>query len=185
MIIWILFNASFRLRLISDSTKYRTDHVKLEGELRHLRFLKQSLGFAGLSKDDKSLITTQLSEVEKQCEDKKLKLNEMVAKLMETNYWPLLRAPDIQRVEEKYEDLKKIVTDLKDVVTKVNNDLRLIVADRNLGGAPGEQAMDVDQRPAKRRRIDDDEEIGVFQGGIQGHTTEEFEQISDRLMNLE
>jgi hypothetical protein len=181
-------NASLRLRLFSDSTKHRTEHVKLESDVRFKRRLKQSSGFASLSEDDKLLLTNEISDLETKCESKKQELNTTVAKLMETNYWPVLQPPDIIEAEKKYQDLKNVVTELKDAVTKVNGDLEFIVANLNLSrtsGAQGEQAMDVDRRPTKRRRVDDDEEIGVFSSNGQGYTTEEFENIRDSVANLE
>jgi hypothetical protein len=145
----------------------------------------QSFGFATTNDDDKLLITTRISELEEQCENKKQEFNTVIVKLMETNYWPVLQAPDMSGAEEKYQDLKKVVTELKDVVTKINGDLHLIITDRNLdrqSGDQGEPAMDGSRRPAKRRRVDDSEEIGVFQDGS---TFEEFENIRDGLANLE
>lgn len=184
----VLHNASLRLRLFSDSTKHRTEHVKLESELRFKRQLKESSGFANLSEDDQLLLTTEISDLERQCESKKQELNTTIAKLMETNYWPVLQPPDINGAEKKYQDLKNVVAELKDAVTKVNGDLEFISANLNLGrtsGAQSEQAMDVDRRPTKRRRVDDNEEIGVFSSNGQGYTTEEFENIRDSVVNLE
>lgn len=125
-----------------------------------------------------------MSELEKQCEDKKQQFDAAIAKLMETNYWPVLQPPDMSGAEEKYQDLKKVVTELKDVVTKINGDLQLIFADRKLSrfGDQGEQAMDASHRPAKRRRVDDGEDIGIFRGG---YTSEEFDNLRDSLVNLE
>jgi hypothetical protein len=145
----------------------------------------QSVGYANTNEDDKTLINARVSELEEQCKDKKQEFNTMIVKLMETNFWPVLQAPDMSGAEEKYQDLKKVVTELKDVVTKINGDLQLIVADQNLDRKSGdldEQAMDGSRRPAKRRRVDDNEEIGVFQDG---YTSEEFENIRDGLANLE
>lgn len=177
-----------RIKLISESEKHRRECDKLEAEVRYMQRLKQSTLSIGLDEDEKSLITTQLPELQKQWEDKKLELNAMVGKLMETNYWPVLHPPDLLGAEAKYQELEKIVIDLKDVVTKVNDDLRLIVSDQNLGMASsdqGEQAVNVDQRPSKRRRVDDNDEIGIFQDGGQGYAVEEFTLIRDSLENLE
>jgi len=179
------FNAYFVRRLISESQKHSKEHGKLETELRSMQRIKQSQRFATLGEDEQSLIINQISALEKQCEDKTLKLSGTITKLMETNYWPVLHPPDMQGAEAKYLEIKKIVTDLKDVVTKVNSDLRLLVADRNLSKSTGEQTMDVDQRPSKRRRVDDDDEIGVFPGGGQGYRAEELNLVRDSLENLE
>jgi hypothetical protein len=175
--------------LIADYETHYKEHVKLENELRIKRRLAQRPRFVALSGDDQSYITTDDTKLEKQREDKKAEMYTTLAKLMETNFWPVLNPPDMHGAEQKYRDLKKVVTDLKDVVTEVNGDLQLIVADRNLGKASGELSnqaiIDVDRRPAKRRRVDEDEEMGVFQDSGQGFTVEEFNRIRDRLENLE
>lgn len=152
--------------------------------------MKNSAAFLDFPEEEKADIQHLLAKNERQSMERRTELEMTVARLMTTNFWPVLNPPDMQGAEERYHNLKEVVTELRDVVTEVNQGLTALVADRNAKAAlelasMSEQSldMDVDRRPLKRRRMDEGAKAGVFDGGRE-HAIE-FNETSDRLQNLD
>jgi hypothetical protein len=152
-----------------------------------MRKLSNSSRYPYLNDDDKSHLQKQISVLEKECKDKKRELNMSIESLMATSFWPVLQPPDVRGAEEKFQAVKKVVTELRDAVTEIDRDLHAIIADRNLKMSPKDQteiSTDSDQPPLKRRRVDENGEIRVFEDG-QAYTLDEFYRARASLVDLE
>lgn len=186
MIIYIPKRVLFCIRLMSEAAKHRDELVKLDEDLAFRRKVMNQARYSALNDDSKSSWDTRTSDLEKQYQDKKRELDMTFEKLMATNFWPVFHPPDVRGSEENYQALKKVVTELRDVVTTINRDLHIIVegkTPRAGSEAKAENAADQD-RPNKRRRIGEDDEIQIFEGD-QVFTIKEFNKARDSLVGLE
>lgn len=116
---------------MSEAAKHREDLSKLEDDLAFRQKIMSLSRYPNLSEDGKSGWDAQISDLEKECKDKKRELDTTTEKLMATDFWPVFQPPDMQGAEEKFQTLKQVVTELRDVVTDINRDLHIIVGGKN------------------------------------------------------
>lgn len=151
---------------MSDSIQTRSEHAKLEAEVRNLRRLTQSSRYSGLEEEDKARLNERLKDCETRTARKKEELSDHIARLMEAESWPVVKQEGGQVTETeagnelKYFEMAQAVAELRATVTKMNDAINMFIRARN-SNAEGEidMAMDVDgdekldnARPTKRRR---------------------------------
>lgn len=160
-------------RQLADAVQVRTQHVELERELGQLKSLLTSRQYASLSEAAREKLEKQIKATEERHTEKRLELNDLVYKLVDSDFWDASmtwpgidedmvkadkkgkgkeREPrwDRQELREssaegRFKELRTVVWQVRDGV----NDLYKIVGE--LRSNPGIEG----QRPAKRRRMDE------------------------------
>ncbi|KAI6167002.1 hypothetical protein EDD17DRAFT_1752349 [Pisolithus thermaeus] len=99
--------------LMFTSITTRRDYAKIESDLESFRRLSQSSYIAGLPEEEQSRINEQKIALEHQLEKKRKEVNEVIQHLIETEFWPTLKAPELQGLEKTLVEVKKHVSDVK------------------------------------------------------------------------
>jgi hypothetical protein len=172
---------------MSEAAKHREELAKLEDDLAFRRKVMNLSRYPSLSDEGKSSWDAQISDLENEWKNKKRELDTTTENLMATDFWPVFHPPDMHGAEEKYQTLKKVVTELRDVVTDINRDLHIIVGGRNSRDPSEDNAYDPTdphRPPNKRRRVSENDEIQIFEDD-QVLTIKEFNKARDSLTDLE
>ena len=141
--------------------------------------------YQALIGNERDYLASQVDEARRQSNVKKQELKDLMAKLVETNFWPVIQPPNTLEVEQKYQNIRKAALELKDVITEINTGLLTIVAAQNIPAPkPSSENIVNDQRPLKRRRISENGEMGIFEGK-NDVPPEALSRIQDRLQDLE
>ncbi len=78
-----------------ESITTRNEHAQLEEDVRSLRRFRDSTHFQGRSDANRDRLDAQIADTETKCAAAKLKLNEMVNELIESDFWPIMRQDDV------------------------------------------------------------------------------------------
>lgn len=170
--------------MIADALKCRSDHKEFEQQAQENEQLMRTQYYQTLG-DERNYLTSQIAEARQQSKVKKQELKDAMAKLVETNFWPVIQPTNTSEAEEKYQAIRKAALELKAVITEVNSGLHTIITGQNITAlkSSNENTMN-DQRPLKRRRVSESGEAGIFEGG-NDIPPEALSRIQDRLQDLE
>lgn len=170
---------------MAECLQSRSDYAKLEEEVGNQRRLMQSSRYSLLSEEDRQRSRVRLAELESRRDARKEKVDDVIARLVDSNSWPIGPQSEVEEgTEEKYREMIKYAEELRTTATEMNsmlNDIRK--PDHPVGGVDG-SPMDIDQsggpsRPLKRRRVSEAGESG------RRPTGEEAESMHDKLLNIE
>ncbi|KAF8136367.1 hypothetical protein EV363DRAFT_1446789 [Boletus edulis] len=154
-----------RIDLMFTSITSRRDYTKLESELSHIRMLSDSSLVNKMPEDDRARIHAQRMALELQMDVKRKEVNDTTQKLIGSNFWPILRTPQVAEMEKTLEEAKK--------------------ARCGSQGFVGRHA----DRPVKRRRLEGDVDMpGPPSSGdadMAEDAAMELEAFRDRLTELD
>lgn len=173
-----------RVDLMFTSITTRRDYAKIESDLESFRRLSQSPYLAGLPEEDKSRINEQKIALERQLENKRREVNEVIQHLIGTEFWPTLKTPELQGLEKTLVEVKKHVSDVKSSLEDLQSSCSALFSSQAfpIGGIP--EQPDVTERPKKRRRLSEGEVAeDVASGGVI-YEPIELEGFRDKLAGL-
>lgn len=169
-------------RLIADALKCRSDHKEFEQEAQENEQLMRTRYYQTLIGNERDYLASQVAEAHRQSNVKKQELKDLMAKLVETNFWPVIQPPNTSEVEQKYQGIRKAALELKGVIMEINSGLLTITAGQN--NPVSNESIANDQRPLKRRRVSENSEMGIFEGN-HDILPEALSRMQDRLQDLE
>ncbi|KAF8654198.1 hypothetical protein AX16_003725 [Volvariella volvacea WC 439] len=180
-----------RIKLIADSVQARNAFNKLDDDLKELQRLQQAGRLYIQSPGELRKLDAQIADVEAQKAEKKKQMDETIAALSQSRYWPSI--PPLSDGEGSKERYRSLV----DAVERVRNTARQVFSLMNaLREFPkhGEEmptldAMDVDEdesdtQPLKRKRLSETKSSSQDQDSS-GLSAAEFDEIRQKIDELE
>ncbi|KAF8447952.1 hypothetical protein L210DRAFT_3641809 [Boletus edulis BED1] len=172
-----------RIDLMFTSITSRRDYTKLESELSHIRMLSDSSLVNKMPEDDRARIHAQRMALELQMDVKRKEVNDTTQKLIGSNFWPILRTPQVAEMEKTLEEAKKHVVEVRGLLDDVKNSCAALFKT-----SASDWTQDAD-RPAKRRRLEGDVDTpGPPSSGdadMAEDAAMELEAFRDRLTELD
>lgn len=169
------------LSLMFTSITSRRDYTKLESDLSQIRLLSSSSLANNMPETNRAHINAQKMALELQMEVKRKEINETVQKLIGSNFWPVLGAPQISEMEKTLEESKKYVLEVRSLLDDVKSSCAAL-----LKTTADDWTQDSD-RPSKRRKLEG--EAGQSTSGnaefMTEDTTVELEAFCDKLTELD
>jgi myosin heavy subunit len=184
-------------RRMSDSIQARSDYIKVEAEIQKCRTITQSSRFALIPEADQTRMSSHITSLERQLDEKKDELATHIARLVESDSWPVTIDGGLEAAS-KYEQIVESVEELRDTVKAMDEALVVIVSDQQERIQADQKdgvAMDVDGEgeklseviPWKRIRpsTDLDEAPERNSRDMDGPMQRELEAIQETLLTLE
>ncbi|EIN13667.1 hypothetical protein PUNSTDRAFT_129341 [Punctularia strigosozonata HHB-11173 SS5] len=183
-----------RIPLFSEAVKNHDARSALEKEYKQVKALAGSPHFARLPPDAAEKITTRIAMLETQRVALANANNEILTRLVETNFWPVLSSAviidneaQVARIESFVEEIKATTAELHvksdAVVAALQASQRATVTGSTTGDAGS-------SRPAKRRRVEDDgADADTIMDDVGSKEIAEFQshvaKLEDRVLSLE
>ncbi|KAG8217525.1 hypothetical protein J3R82DRAFT_5674 [Butyriboletus roseoflavus] len=173
-----------RIDLMFTSIASRRDYNKLESDMSQIRLLSNSSFVNNMHEADCARIKAQKMTLELQMDVKRKEINDTVQKLIGSNFWPVLRIPQILEMEKSLGEAKKHVLEVRSLLDDVRSSCAALFKT---------SAFDLTQdsdRPTKRRRLDEKADTpGQSTSGntevMTEDTVEELEAFRDKLTKLD
>ncbi|KAF9246510.1 hypothetical protein BU15DRAFT_70590 [Melanogaster broomeanus] len=148
-----------RIDLMFSSITSRRDYAKLEADLSHILTLSGSSFTSGLPEADRANIRAQKLALEVQMEMKRKEINDGIQKLMRSEFWPVLKIPQVVEMEKGLGDVKKHVLEVRSLLGDVQSSCAALLKTGGVAttGFPPDGLQDSD-RPLKRRRVAEEED---------------------------
>lgn len=173
-----------RLSLMFTSIGSRRDYVKLESDLTQIRLLSNSPLVNNIPEADRTKISTQKIVLEMQMEVKRKEINETIQKLVGSEFWPVLRTPQISEMEKSLGEAKKHVLEVRGLLDDVKNSCAALFKT-----SASDWTQD-SERPSKRRKLEGKTDgPGEAMNGdaevMTEDTARELEAFRDKLTELD
>ncbi|KAG9318493.1 hypothetical protein JVU11DRAFT_584 [Chiua virens] len=137
-----------RIDLMFTSITARRDYAKLETELSHLRQFSDSSLINNMPETNRARIDAQKTVLESQIVVKRKEVNDIIQKLIRSEFWPILRTPQISELEKTLGESKKYVLEVKSVLDDLKNSCAALLK------ASASEGTEDANRPTKRRKLD-------------------------------
>jgi hypothetical protein len=173
-----------RLSLVFTSITSRRDYAKLESDLSQIRLLTDSSLVNNMPEVDRAHISAQKMALELQMDVKRKEINETIQKLIGSNFWPVLRTPQISEMEKTLEGAKKHVLEVRSLLDDVKSSCAALFKT-----SASDWPQDSD-RPSKRRKLEGEADtLGRSTSGdaelMIEDTVMELEAFRDQLTELD
>ncbi|KAG6376159.1 hypothetical protein JVT61DRAFT_2133 [Boletus reticuloceps] len=172
-----------RIDLMFSSITSRRDYTKLESELSQIRMLSDSSLVNNMSEADRARINAQRMALELQMDVKRKEVNDTTQKLIGSNFWPILRTPQVTEMEKTLEEAKKHVVEVRGLLDDVKNSCAALFKT-----SASDWTQDAD-RPVKRRRLEGEVNTPGPPSSGDAEMAEdaamELEEFRDRLTSLD
>ncbi|KAI6109214.1 hypothetical protein EDD16DRAFT_1616131 [Pisolithus croceorrhizus] len=173
-----------RVDLMFTSITTRRDYAKIESDLESFRRLSQSSYVAGLPEEEQSRINEQKIALEHQLEKKRKEVSEVIQHLIETEFWPTLKAPELQGLEKTLVEVKKHVSDVKSSLEDLQSSCSALFGSQAIPPGQNPEQSDVAEPPKKRRRLSEGEVAEDDGSGGVSYQPIELEGFRDKLAGL-
>ena len=140
------------------SISSRRDYTKIEKDLENIKLLSQSPRTADLPEADKARVNAQKVALELQLETKRKEVNDIIQRLMGTEFWPSIKATELQNFEKTFTDVKKHVSEVQTSLEDLQSSCNALLKSRGI--ATSEASHDAD-RPSKRRRLSEEADVSI------------------------
>lgn len=162
----------------------RRDYSRLESDLSQIRLLFNSPLVNNMPEADRAHINAQKASLELQMGVKRKEINERIQKLVGSNFWPVLKTPQISEMEKTLDETKKHVLEVRSLLDDVKNSSAALFKT-----SAAEWTPDSD-RPSKRRRLDGGADTpGPPMSGnaelMTENTAKELEAFRDKIIELD
>lgn len=161
-----------RLSLMFTSITSRRDYAKLESDLSQIHLLSNSSLVNNMPEVDRAHISAQKMTLELQMDVKRKEINETIQKLIGSNFWPVLRTPQISEMEKTLEGAKKHVLEVRSLLDDMKSSCAALFKT-----SASDWTQDSD-RPSKRRKLEGEADT-------LGRSTSAELMIEDTAMDLE
>lgn len=143
--------------LMFGSITARHDFTKIERDLESIRLLSQSSCIIGLPTEERARIDNQRTALESQLEMKRKEIGDIIQRLMATEFWPVLRMPDLQNLEKTFAEVKKHVFELRHSMEELHSKCKELVGIHDSSAT--DEPPPGDERPKKRRRTGEGQDL--------------------------
>lgn len=172
-----------RFSLMVTSIASRRDYIKLESDLTQVRLLSDSSLANNLPEAERANINAHKMTLELQMEAKRKEVNETIQKLIGSEFWPVLRIPQISEMEQTLGEVKKHVSEVRGLLDDVKDSCAALFKT-----SASDWTQD-SERPSKRRKLEGkaDTPGQSTSGDAEGMTedTKELEAFRDKLTELD
>lgn len=173
-----------RFSLMFTSITSRRGYTKLESDLTQLRLWSDSSLVNSLPEADRAKINTQKMALQLQVEAKRKEISEIIQKLIGSEFWPVLRVPQISEMEKKLAETKKYILEVRGMLDDVNNSCAALFKTSGSGW------IQDSERPSKRRKLDEKagtpgQSTSAEVEGVTEDTARELEAFRDKLTELD
>ncbi|KAL4067642.1 hypothetical protein V8B97DRAFT_1688927 [Scleroderma yunnanense] len=174
-----------RVDMMFASITSRRDFRKIEKDLESIRLLGQSSRVADLPEEDKARIGAQKIALELQLETKRKEVNDITHRLMGTEFWPAIKATELQNLERTFSDVKKHVSEVKSSLEDLQSSCNVLLKTHGIAAGDTSEASHDTERPLKRRRMSEQPEAPSHDtDGDASHSSSELETFRAKLTGL-
>lgn len=170
-----------RVDLMFASITSRRDYTKIEKDLENIKLLSQSSRVADLPEEDKARVNGQRTALELQLETKRKEINENIQRLMGTEFWPAIKASELQNLEKTFTDVKKHVSEVKTSLEALQSSCNVLLGVHGVATGSTSEASHDTERPPKRRRVSEEAEAPSSSAS---YPTPELEAFREQLTGL-
>ncbi|TFY67464.1 hypothetical protein EVJ58_g1615 [Rhodofomes roseus] len=180
-----------RIKLLTDATIARAEHMQLAQEVEKYQRLVRSARYNGISEEDQTRLNDHLSEVTGRLDAKKNDLNKVLPRLIDADFWgTTVNSPP--GMDEFRKEVHNIIADLSKNMQKLHEKYEEL---RTKATVAPESHMEIDPPgwqtqegpPTKRRRLSSGEATIAMDARDQEHTrlAKENQLLRDRIAALE
>jgi hypothetical protein len=170
----------------------RRDYTKLESDLSHISLLSSSSLASNLPEADRANIGAQKMALELQMQMKRNEINEGIQKLMGSEFWPVLRIPQVLEMERGLGEAKKNVLEVRGLLDDLQSSCTALLKTKtgSLATAwPTPDGAQGSDRPLKRRRVSEEADVTrrstIENAKVANHTAAQLEAFRDKLVTLD
>ncbi|KAF9227913.1 hypothetical protein BS17DRAFT_411522 [Gyrodon lividus] len=183
-----------RIDLMIASITTRRDYTKLESDLSHILLLSSSSLTSNLPEADRANLSAQQRALEFQMAMKRKEINEGIQQLMGSEFWPMLRIPQVLELEKGLGEVKKHVLEVRTLSGDLQSSCAALLKTKAGSGSLAITGFVPDGaqesgRPLKRRRVTEEADASGRNMSetieVADHTAAELEAFCDKLIILD
>lgn len=147
---------SHQYRLLSDVVSERMKAATIERDMQHYRSLIQSNRFEAFSAAEKTRTQTILKQVEIRLDEERKVIDQLLSRLVDIGFWPVLPPYDVPAFEDKYKDMKVSVEGLGGSIAQLQERMAKVTLQhqsRMAGTAGSSIGVDAEGPAKKRKRL--------------------------------